>query len=154
MKLAYKLYLISKLITADAKFSGVIVTYPAKTMKHKKFNKAINKAISLKYLGDLNNTKGSHYTYKHIAWLGEQKTFGYAMSKHGTEVDASYIDQFVMLCAKVKTILDKAKEKNVTLPLKNQQNKNMNLDQYEKHFGITKDIAQQNVNVVVNQLFE
>ena len=94
----------------------------------KKFNKAINKAISLKYLGDLNNTKGSHYTYKHIAWLGEQKTFGYAMSKHGTEVDASYIDQFVMLCAKVKTILDKAKEKNVTLPLKNKQNKNMNLD--------------------------
>ena len=154
MKLAYKLYLISKLITADAKFSGVIVTYPAKTMKHKKFNKAINKAISLKYLGDLNNTKGSHYTYKHIAWLGEQKTFGYAMSKHGTEVDASYIDQFVMLCAKVKTILDKAKETKTVLPLKNQQNKNMNLDQYEKHFGITKDIAQQNVNVVVNQLFE
>ena len=154
MKLAYKLYIISKLITADAKFSGVIVTYPAKTMKHKKFNKAINKAISLNYLGDLNNTKGSHYIYKHIAWLGEQKTFGYALSKHCTEIDAAYVDQLVMLCAKVKTILDKAKEKNVTLPLKNKQNKNMNLQQYENHFGITKDIAQQNVNVVVNQLFE
>jgi hypothetical protein len=40
------------------------------------------------------------------------------------------------------------------LPLKNTEKKNMNLDEYEKHFKITKQIAQQNVKVVADELFK
>ena len=58
-----------------------------------------------------------------------------------------------MLCAKVKTILDKANSTNTQLPLKNKENKNMNLEEYEKHFGITKEIAQANVDIVAKELF-
>ena len=77
MKLAYKLYIISKMIVADAKFSGVIVTYPAKLVKTKKFKKAIENAIHLGYLGNRNGGNGDHVKYQHVDWLGEWKTFGY-----------------------------------------------------------------------------
>jgi hypothetical protein len=51
MKLAYQLYILSKVIVAQAKFSGVIVTYQAEFVKNKKFRNAVNKAIKLGYLG-------------------------------------------------------------------------------------------------------
>lgn len=157
MKLAYQLYLLSKIITAQAKFSGIIVTYQANFVKNKKFRNAVSKAISLGYLGNQKNGKGDHHNFEHISWLGEQATFSYdegtAKGRKG-EVDRSYVDHLVMLCAKVKTILDKAQETNTKLPLKNAENKNMNLDEYEKHFKITKQIAQPNVRVVANELFK
>jgi hypothetical protein len=51
MKLAYKLYVLSKVLVAQAKFSGIVVTYQANFVKNKKFRNAVNKAISLGYLG-------------------------------------------------------------------------------------------------------
>jgi hypothetical protein len=52
MKLSYKLYILSKVIVAQAKFSGIIVTYQANFVKNKKFRNAITKAINLGYLGE------------------------------------------------------------------------------------------------------
>lgn len=155
MKLSYKLYILSKVIVAQAKFSGIIVTYPANFVKNKKFRSAITKAINLGYLGEQCGGKGDHHNYSHVEWLGEQKTFSYdegSVKGRKGEVDRSYVDHLVMLCTKVKTILDKAKQTNTTLPLKNSEGKNMNLEQYENHFGITKQIAQQNVNYVATEL--
>ena len=157
MKLAYKLYVLSKVLVAQAKFSGIVVTYQANFVKNKKFRNAVNKAISLGYLGQQKNGKGDHHNYSHVNWLGEQATFNYAEgTKNGRkgEVDRSYVDHLVMLCTKVKTILDKANQTNTKLPLKNTENKNMNLDEYEKHFKITKQIAQRNVRIVADELFK
>ena len=111
MELAYKLYIIAKKIIAQAKFSGIIVTYQANFIKTKKFKTAINKAISLGYLGNENPGKGDHHTFNHVEWLGELAKFGYdELGKKGRkgEIDKSYVDHLIMLCAKVKTILDKA----------------------------------------------
>lgn len=153
MLISMKLLKIAKCILAQAKFTGVIITYKAQPIKLTKFKKAINKAIDLGYLKSCQNVGkgGDHCKGKHVDWLGQFMQFGYSIQKN--EVPKQYVDHLVMLCAKVKTILDESKKQNVKLPQKNKKNNNMDINEYEQLLHITKEIAQKNVNIVLEELF-